>query len=429
MNDPIPFFDDAGSGGGGDWHVFFQHNPAEALWGNMTWGHAVSRDLIHWQTLPNAIRPGPGHYDQAGIYTGSIIAAQGGYWAFYTSVSSIHPLRQTQSLATSQDLITWSKYENNPLIFGPPRNNAETFRDPQVWRENDHYYMLIGGEKPNRQGGQAFLYRSTDLLRWEYRGVLAEGTTAESEYDWECPDLFPLGPDPAARVLITARHHVFSHVGTYANERLTVRSVTRIETPTFYAPKSAADSTGRSLLFGWLKEPDEQAAAARGWSGVLSLPRELYLTSRNLLAQRPARELDALKGQKTTLDPFTAPKGTTPLETIQGDCLILHLRAHLGQATSLTLHLRQTPNGSESTPLTYDRQSHTLQGVPCPEPQADTLDLTIYIDKSTIESFAHGAAATQRTYPNNPTQATRISLSPNSEIDILQLTAWRPPQA
>src|SRR3954471_16913299 len=127
MNDPIPFFWD------GVYHVFFQHNPNGAFWGTMHWGHAVSRDLVHWELLPIALAPTPGGPDAEGCWTGCVTRSAGKFRILYTGISKLTPLQQAQCLAESDDLITWRRYPGNPVIAAPPAGFGECFRDPQVW--------------------------------------------------------------------------------------------------------------------------------------------------------------------------------------------------------------------------------------------------------------------------------------------------------
>src|SRR2546423_15364868 len=112
MNDPIPFF------WNGEYHLFFQHNPNGAFWGTMHWGHAVSRDLAHWQELPIALTPTPGGPDQDGCWTGCVVEEGGNFHILYTAIPHLtRPhFDQAQCLATSTDLVHWEKYTGNPVI-------------------------------------------------------------------------------------------------------------------------------------------------------------------------------------------------------------------------------------------------------------------------------------------------------------------------
>ena len=109
MNDPNGLIEFQGQ-----YHAFFQHNPYEPKWGPMHWGHAVSKDLIHWQELPIALEPKEWYENDGGCFSGSAIEKDGKLYLFYTSVSK--DLGQTQSVAISEDGIHFEKYEGNPVI-------------------------------------------------------------------------------------------------------------------------------------------------------------------------------------------------------------------------------------------------------------------------------------------------------------------------
>ena len=126
MNDPIPFFTN------GEYHIFFQYNPHGSFWGTMHWGHAISKDLIHWEELPVALTPSPDGIDKEGCFTGCIIKNNYKYYLFYTGVSQLNPLHHHQCLANSSDLISWEKYQNNPLNIKKHAGYGDCFRDPFV---------------------------------------------------------------------------------------------------------------------------------------------------------------------------------------------------------------------------------------------------------------------------------------------------------
>jgi beta-fructofuranosidase len=428
MNDPIPFHHN------GDWHVFYQHNPVRAHWGDMQWGHAVSRDLVHWQTLPVALSPTPGHCDQRGCWTGSLFHEHGGFYLFYTAIPEFQPtFRQTQALATSSDLVTFEKYAASPLIYNKPAGAGTCFRDPCVYKDEFGYAMVIGSELEGNKGGQALLYRSEDLLKWQYRGPLFVAD-ADSGHDFECPDFFPLGD---RHVLLSSRNRQWAHVGHLVpgsrNEKFTRDSLTPIETDRFYAGKTAVDDSGRRLLWGWLMDDNtgpglntpDPVVLARGWAGVLSLPRQLHLTPTGLLAQTPPVELNALRtSPPTDLPPFDS-HGLNILPSPFPDACEIQLRIQLRHARSVSVLVRATPDNDFSCPLAFDRESQTLHTVPLPIPlENDTLDLRIFIDRSVIEAFAHGAAITRRTYPTRP-DALHLGLKSDSPIRILSLRWWQ----
>ena len=165
MNDPCAprFF-------GGQYHMFFQHNPEAAVWGDMHWAHATSPDLVHWKHLPIALSPTPGSYDAYGCFTGSVLPGLDTPSILYTGVTRCSPqqetirgegIREVQCLATSTDseLRTWKKLDK-PVLENPPMA-VTGFRDPCPWKDGDTWYLGVGSGF-NKVGGAVLLYSSRD---------------------------------------------------------------------------------------------------------------------------------------------------------------------------------------------------------------------------------------------------------------------------
>ena len=189
MNDPNGF-----SYYNGYYHLFYQYYPYAAEWGPMHWGHARSKDLIHWETLPVALVP---TRPQDGCFSGSAVAFDDRLWLIYTGNHVIDKEkdinRQDQNLAYSADGIRFEKYDGNPILAeAPSDNNPADFRDPKVWQEDDGFRMVVGSR--DKDGlGRVLLYSSRDLKQWDYVGAIAGAESVEHEgFMWECPDFFRL---------------------------------------------------------------------------------------------------------------------------------------------------------------------------------------------------------------------------------------------
>ncbi|WP_159604945.1 GH32 C-terminal domain-containing protein [Agromyces humi] len=204
MNDPNGLVYEDGT-----WHLFFQHNPYGTRWGNMSWGHATSTDLVHWEEQPLAI---PQTFDANGvaiedIFSGSVVldeqntsglgtAENPPMIAIYTSAyTPAHPTlagRQAQSLAYSLDHgQTWTKYEGNPVYD----RGSSNFRDPKVFRytnpeTGESYWVMAAVEALQYK---VVLSRSDDLKTWTHLSDF--GPANATGGIWECPDLFPLAVD------------------------------------------------------------------------------------------------------------------------------------------------------------------------------------------------------------------------------------------
>jgi len=288
----------------GQYHAFFQHNPYGPVWGVMHWGHAVSEDLIHWKELPIALYPDKPYDKDLGCWSGSAVEKDGRLYLFYTSVS--HTLGQTQSVAFSDDGVHFEKYKGNPVIPCFPDDGSKDFRDPKVTKIGGEYFMVCGSGK--EKTGRILLFKSRDLLRWEYGGVLYEN--AEYGAVFECPDFFPLGDK---FVLMFSQMGVKTHstvmlIGNFDGRTFTTESAQRPEAgPIFYAPQTFLDDQGRRIMIGWFygwgKEPDEDAE----YTGALTIPREITVENGRIKNYPVAEAAGLLKGS----DEHAAIEGNT----------------------------------------------------------------------------------------------------------------------
>ena len=120
-----------------EYHLFYQYYPYDSIWGPMHWGHAKSKDLIHWEHLPVALAPGES-YDKEGCFSGSAIEKDGKLYLIYTGHNVVEgQVRQVQCLAVSEDGIHFEKYAGNPIIAEDHLASVATtedFRDPKVFQ-------------------------------------------------------------------------------------------------------------------------------------------------------------------------------------------------------------------------------------------------------------------------------------------------------
>ena len=185
MNDPNGFLYD-----GEKFHLFYQANPYDAVWGNMSWGHATSADLLTWEDQGFAITPDQ-PYDKNGCFSGGAAMVDGTLRLLYTSVGEGNV--QTQSMATSYDGVSFSKSSLNPVIGTSMSmgSRATDFRDPYVFLRTGAYYCLIGSKHVDGDGA-VLLYRSDDLMQWRYVGrAWKDGRTHNGTY--ECPAFATFG--------------------------------------------------------------------------------------------------------------------------------------------------------------------------------------------------------------------------------------------
>ncbi|KAG0560441.1 hypothetical protein KC19_10G180200 [Ceratodon purpureus] len=313
----------------GFYHLFYQYNPWGAVWGNLTWGHAVSEDLLHWLDLEPALK-GDQWYDVGGVWSGSVtFRLDGTPIILYTGLAE--DLEQTQNMAVPDDasdpfLRKWVKSSENPLLRHPDGVYKEDFRDPSTaWQVEDGSWRITIGTQVETDG-MALVYKSRDLLHWELeKNVLY---TIPGSGMWECLDFYPVAPtgrrglDTSTRgpsvnhVLKVSSYndqHDYYAVGSYnevtqaftpVNQELGVLYGLQYDYGKFYASKSFYDPVKkRRILWGWSNESDTEAQdIAKGWASLQAIPRTVWLDSElgDNLIQAPIEELKSLRGVKVS---------------------------------------------------------------------------------------------------------------------------------
>ena len=444
MNDPNgPIWFD------GHYHLFYQHNPAEAKWGDIHWGHAVSGDLLHWEDRPIALAPRTEGVDQMGCFTGCAFVQEDGTPTIaYTGITPAperpRGRRESQSIAVSHDgMLTWEKLPHNPVIAGPPEGLRVTgFRDPCVWREGGRWYMLIGSGIEG-EGGAALLYRSADLLDWEYLHPLAVGDSERHGTMWECPDFFPLGERHALLISTLGRQMYLT--GGWSGERFTPGAEGQADFgPSFYAGKSFECPRGRRILWGWLREAREQQAQLdAGWSGVMSLPRALSMLPEGRLGCEPAEEVRRLRGESLSHPGGDLRAGDEAVLAMEDDCLEVDAELAPAPGARVTVAVRCSPDCEERTDVYFDGREGRF-GIDTTrsslDPSAHTRDsggllslrpdeplrLRVFVDRSVVEVFANGrACVTERVYPARPdSTGVRIAVE-GGDATLTRLDLWQ----
>jgi beta-fructofuranosidase len=407
-------------------HLFYQYSSTIFPQGPKYWGHARSKDMVHWEHLPMALAPTPGGPDKDGCWSGSAFINEGVPTLIYTGV-----LPQVQCLATSDDdMTTWKKFSGNPVVGSPPDEPAVTgFRDPSIWREGDSWLMTVGAGFQGK-GGAVFLYSSRNLAHWDYLGPLFTAPPFErrdsarsGKYEpigsgdmWECPDFFPLGQKHVLLVSSQGRVHYF--VGTYSHRKFLPETQGLIDgCGLHYASKTFADGRGRRILWGWIREGRSKAAQnSAGWSGAISLPRVLSIAADGTLRMEPLAELAQLRGRRHRIM-NSEVTGLLPVSGACGSSLEIQLTMDPGEAKECGLTVRRSPDAAEEVVISYNAatQNVVLSGAHSSlSPEAiggtyqcqlklepsELLRLTIFLDASVVEVFANGRAClTGRTYP------------------------------
>ncbi len=273
INDPngLVYFD-------GYYHVFYQHAPDyEVPWHQpMHWGHARTKDFLHWENLPVALHPDM-PYDKDGCWSGTAIVKEDTLYLFYASIDrseSDGRSEQSVSIAYSKDGIHFEKYAGNPVIphFSP--DGSKDFRDPAVAYINGKYYCVMATGYKETQEGRLLLYESENLFDWEYNGIMASWPNCKYT---ECPSFMSAenGMCLLAASVCKLDHRFFSSMyGDFKDGKFTIRYSGVVDKgPDQYAGQVFRDHKGRNLLITWIP-----GWAYQGWAekdvGCFSVPRE-----------------------------------------------------------------------------------------------------------------------------------------------------------
>jgi fructan beta-fructosidase len=459
MNDPngLVFHD-------GEYHLFHQANPFGNAWGHMSWGHAVSRDLVRWAHLPVAIPEEGGVM----IFSGSAVAdprnttrfGQAGsipLVAVYTGHHAESGI-QDQNLAYSLDRgRTWRKYAGNPVLDDGSRD----FRDPKVfWHEPDACWIMavaLAAERKIR------FYRSPDLIRWERTGEF--GPAGPAAGAWECPDLFELpveGGSGAARWVLHVNVNAGApaggsgglyFTGDFDGAAFTAGDSGRAEWtdygPDFYAAVSwegVPGADGRRIWIGWMSNWAYAGDVPTSpWRGGMTLPRSLALRRAGngfLLVQRPVRELEGLRrgGRRREGVLIRAGDGLLDLGADPSGGLEVEAAFRVRSPGSFGFRWKA---GAMDCRLGYDPARRRLfvdrrlsgpdsvaPGFPALheaplDPENGLVRIHAYFDRTSIEVFGNGGARCLTALVFPPPGRGRLGLfSEAGEVEVERLDVW-----
>ena len=429
----------------GRYHVFYQYNPTGPFHNTIHWGHAVSDDLVHWEDRPVALSPSPDGPDRDGCWSGCAIDDDGVATILYTGGRGTAQL-PCLATAADDDLTVWNKDPESPVIEELPDDPEVLrtedwegeFRDHCVWREGDLWHQLIGAGIEDG-GGAVLLYVSPDLRDWEYRGPILTGDHDTAGTVWECPELLDLGEKQLLHV--SNYEAVVYFLGSYADGDFSVDRREKLDHGDFYAPQSMWTDDGRTLTWGWLPEArDVSAQWDAGWSGTLSVPRELSLAADGGLQQRPAAELTELRNAHTGVERLRLGNGERRTLDVRSRRFELACTVRLDDADAVELGVLETPDDEERTPVRYTKHGEVIidRTAASLDPQATTdsqrmavtpydapLSLRVFADGSTVELFANERhCLTSRVYPTRE-DAVGVSLSAaGGAATVTALDCW-----
>jgi levanase/fructan beta-fructosidase len=425
MNDPNGMFYQDGV-----WHLCYQWNPYGSQWENMTWGHSISKDLIHWEALPAAIVP-----DGLGtIFSGSCVVdkentagfGKNAIIAYYTSAAE----SQTQSMAYSTDGgRTFKKYDKNPVIT----SNIPDFRDPHLfWHEPTGKWIMVLAA-----GQEMQIYSSANLKNWTLESSFGHGY-GNHDGVWECPDLMKLpvrGTGKEKWMLIcninpggpfggSATQYF---VGDFDGHRFTCESKPEVTKWMDYGKDHYATVSfdnapdGRHVAIAWMSNwqyanqvPTKQFRSAN------SIPRDLDLFidgDETYCGVTPSKEMLTVRGKSIKKPTETCElvidlKGSArwQLSNTRGERVIMEY-----DAVKKTF----TMNREESGDLSF---SEAFPVTTCAPTHGTVRQIRIYIDKCSLEAFdGEGKfAMTNLVFPSEPYNTVKV-LSGKAKTTIYQV--------
>lgn len=407
MNDPNGmFYKD------GEWHLYYQYNPYGSLWENMTWGHSVSKDLVHWEALPLAIEA-----DALGtIFSGSCVVdkdntagfGKNAVIAFYTSAGEA----QTQSMAYSTDGgRTFYKYGKNPVVTF----NAPDFRDPKVfWYDGTNRWIMMLAV-----GQEMQIWSSANLKDWQKESSFG------SEYGnhggvWECPDLLKIEDkwvlicniNPGGPFGGSATQYF---VGDFDGHKFTCESMPKVTKwldygKDHYATVSFSNALdGRTVVLAWMSNWQyANQVPTRQFRSANSIARDLGLFKdgeETYVSVIPSKETLAMRGKKIK-NPTDAceivvdVKGSMELilSNTKGEQVVMKYDA---QKQTFAMNRKQSGDisFSEAFPIETTAPTHGA-----------LKQLRLFIDHSSIEAFASDGkmAMTNLVFPNEPYNTLKV---------------------
>ena len=453
----------------GRWHLFYQGYPPEDP--RQHWGHAVSDDLIHWRDLPYAIHPDP----ERCCFSGATLVEEDRVIACY------HGTEAGTMVATASDplLLNWKKLTGKPVIsMTSPDGRPLPYRvfDPCIWKQGGRYYSLSGGTLPYSPAGKVsradFLFRSDDLVNWEYLHPLDENDRFSLVGDdGACPYFWPIGSGPDRRHMLLYFSHMSGGkylIGDYDTQRdkLLVTAGGRFNFGSaqpggVHAPSATPDGDGLIVIFNM-----NPAKPTRGWDQVMSLPRRLTLGEHDEVEMEPAGDIASLRGRHVRVGPTTLPANReVVLQDVSGTSLEIAAVIDPQDAPTVEIDVLRSPRSEEYTRISFYRRrgfrnreryagrdrdrtlaatdslitldnarSSELPDVLSRAPETapvyvgpdELLELRVFIDRSVVEVFVNGRQCVAlRVYPGREDSAGVSLRACGSDATLHSLDAWQ----
>lgn len=417
----------------GAYHLFYQFDPiVDGKRSKRCWGHAVSRNLVHWKDWPVAIWP-DSKYDRGGVYSGNMVIDDAGVpTALYTGNVAGH--RETYGiLARSTDgFRTWHK---TMVMHNDRRPNPQSpvHWDAQIWKDGDTWRQLIGGTTGGKDAkGAAYLWTSPDLANWTLRKPIHSGPPGRY---WELPYLVPFGNKSV--LMIGVRGNPYT-VGSYDAATMTFTpdapAWRTFDPGDYYSfnPHMVDDKgpggSPRRIVHGWVTNPPSPTKSVPYWQGMHSIPRVARLGKGRLILD-PIPELRVLRGKKRSFRNLAvAPAAPTVLEGVSGDALEIIATFRPGDAARFGLKVRASPDGKTGLPVWFSTGTGQF-GLAGKRMTADLeagriVRMHVFVDRSVIEVYLNGNAVTKVAYLD-PSARTVCAFAEGGTCTLESAEVWQ----
>ncbi|WP_225000229.1 glycoside hydrolase family 32 protein [Cesiribacter sp. SM1] len=468
----------------GNWHLFYQAYPPEDP--RQHWGHAISKDLVHWRDLPYAIYPGP----ERAVFSGATLVEEDRVIAMY------HGTGVGNMVAVSSDplLLNWEKVTGQAVI---PLKSTTGFSlpysvfDPSIWKKDGVYYSLSAGRSFTGPGNKPvradYLFRSKDLAKWEYMHEFVEGDrfTLVGD-DGACPYFWPIGD----RYIM----NFFSHMsgGQYLlgdydkeNNKFIVTSGGKfnhgaVSPAGVHAPSATPDGKGGVIVIFNMN----QGRPTEGWNQIMTLPRRLTLLAEDEVGQEPAGDIASLRYNAKRIGKTKLPANKEiVLKNISGNAMEISAEIDPKDSKTIELNVLRSPNKEEYTRIIFYKEKGFSAGLdyqsgpetakmpadliylvtdekPAPRKRSvpaslisiqssysstlpdaeirapetapfqlnpgETVKLRIFIDKSVVEVFVNGKqCVAMRVYPGRDDSLGVSIQSRGRDAELKSLDAWQ----
>ncbi len=409
----------------GEYHLFFQHNPYGVNWGNMHWGHAVSKDLVHWKELPEALYP-----DSLGtMFSGSAIMDHLGKSGFGTKEKPAMLLfytaaerSWTQGLAYTLDGRNFEKYES-PILKKVSNGN----RDPKViWHEpSKHWIMVLYVEEAGEQHTMHF-YRSPDLKKWEFTSKILGGIKND-RYLYECPEFFELAIDEdeqRKKWVLTGGNSQYA-IGSFDGKtfRPEEERIFSQQGRDYYAAQTFNhEPKGRRVEIGWWRT--HTGGGTSKFNQSMSIPMELKLRTTKRgprLVRIPVSELEQLRRNGQQIQSISLSNNSSnPLQSLQTETAEIRFQLDTKNTKIVNLNIR-------GLAIQYHVQEQELvvENMRIHLPLIDNRqDFIIYVDRTGIELFANQGEVFVPYNYNFDLSNRQYSLGVDGEVTIESLSFY-----